>query len=85
MIGDIARHAAYLRQAAEYGRQITKKAPAIFAGACEWRPQGDLNPRHRRERPASWTVLDDGDVYGGSCRIRTCDSRLKRPILYQLS
>ncbi len=26
-----------------------------------WRPQGDLNPRYRRERAVSWTGLDDGD------------------------
>ena len=26
-----------------------------------WRPQGDLNPRLRRERATSWAVLDDGD------------------------
>ena len=27
-----------------------------------WRPQGDLNPCRRRERPVSWTRLDDGDA-----------------------
>ena len=33
------------------------------SGDClEWRPQGDLNPCFRRERAASWTGLDDGDV-----------------------
>lgn len=26
-----------------------------------WRPQGDLNPCRRRERPVSWARLDDGD------------------------
>ena len=29
-----------------------------------WRPQGDSNPCRRRERPVSWTGLDDGDGYG---------------------
>ena len=27
-----------------------------------WRPQADLNRCCRRERPVSWTWLDDGDV-----------------------
>ncbi len=26
------------------------------------RPQPDLNRRRRRERPVSWTGLDDGDI-----------------------
>ena len=30
-----------------------------------WRPQGDLNPRRRRERAVSLAELDDGDAYGG--------------------
>ena len=28
-----------------------------------WRPQGDLNPRYRRERAVSWARLDDGDEH----------------------
>ena len=52
--------------------------------------QGALNPCCRRERPVSWTGLDDGDVrrhflIGGPCAARTRDSLLKRQILYQLS
>ena len=27
-----------------------------------WRPQGDSNPRRRRERPVSWAGLDDRDL-----------------------
>ncbi len=55
----------------------------------KWRPQGDSNPCRRRERPVSWTGLDDGDAGvlfdGGPCWARTSDSLLKRQILYQLS
>ena len=29
--------------------------------AKKWRPQGDSNPRRRRERAVSWARLDDGD------------------------
>ncbi len=58
-----------------------------------WRPQRDSNPRRRRERPVSWTGLDDGDCLwylmqkenGEPRRIRTFDPRLKRALLYQLS
>ena len=32
--------------------------PLVFI----WRPQPDLNRCCRRERPVSWTRLDDGDV-----------------------
>jgi hypothetical protein len=28
----------------------------------DWRPQGDSNPRYRRERAVSWAGLDDGDM-----------------------
>ena len=27
-----------------------------------WRPQGDSNPRRRRERAVSWARLDDRDL-----------------------
>jgi hypothetical protein len=56
-----------------------------------WRPRRDLNSCRRRERPVSWTWLDDGDeknnivAVGGSCATRTRDSLLKRQILYRLS
>src|SRR5579884_3258907 len=41
--------------------------PTIIAqsGVCGrgvWRPQGDSNPRYRRERAVSWAGLDDGDA-----------------------
>jgi hypothetical protein len=56
----------------------------------EWRPQGDSNPCRRRERPVSWTWLDDGDIKslcdfinGGPCESRTRDQRIKSPLLYQ--
>jgi hypothetical protein len=29
---------------------------------ANWRPQPDLNRCRRRERPVSWTWLDDGDA-----------------------
>ena len=29
----------------------------------DWRPQGDLNPRRRRERAVSLAELDDGDAH----------------------
>ncbi len=32
-----------------------------------WRPQRDLNSCRRRERPVSWTWLDDGDVKSIMC------------------
>lgn len=33
-----------------------------------WRPQGDSNPRRRRERPVSWARLDDRDLNFKSLR-----------------
>ena len=74
---------------------LSKKRPlrleaALYKG--RWRPQGDLNPCRRRERPVSWARLDDGDetaklflTAGGPCWTRTNDSLLKRQILYRLS
>ena len=32
-----------------------------FLETEKWRPQGDSNPRRRRERAVSWARLDDGD------------------------
>jgi hypothetical protein len=54
----------------------------------EWRPQGDLNPRRRRERAVSLAGLDDGDAMrcaGEPSRNRTCDPLIKSQMLYQLS
>jgi hypothetical protein len=50
-----------------------------------WRPQGDLNPCRRRERPVSWARLDDGDTYSEPGGARTLGHRIKSPMLYQLS
>ena len=36
----------------------------VFLEAKNWRPQGDSNPRRRRERAVSWARLDDGDFFG---------------------
>ncbi len=47
-----------------------------------WRPQPDLNRCCRRERPMSWTWLDDGDP-SGPCANRTRDQRIKSPLLYR--
>ncbi len=49
---------------------VTHKFRAIKKGLAKtanplilfWRPQRDLNPRYWRERPVSWTRLDDGDA-----------------------
>ena len=42
-----------------------KKRVTAFAVTPEfnWRPQGDSNPRYRRERAVSWAGLDDGDGF----------------------
>jgi hypothetical protein len=50
-----------------------------------WRPQRDLNPCYRLERPASLARLDDGDKHDEPRRARTVDHRIKSPVLYQLS
>ena len=41
----------------------TKGASMLAFFDFYWRPQGDLNPCYRRERPMSWTGLDDGDAF----------------------
>ncbi len=43
-----------------------------------WRPQPDLNRCCRRERPVSWTRLDDGDEHKSSMVGR---ARLERATL----
>jgi hypothetical protein len=42
----------------------TKKALLLFCSRAflVWRPQGDSNPRRRRERAVSWARLDDRDL-----------------------
>ena len=35
----------------------------MYAATKNWRPQGDSNPRRRRERAVSWARLDDGDFF----------------------
>ena len=49
---------------AEFCVYQLKKASSetLKAFIFKWRPQGDSNPCRRRERPVSWTGLDDGDT-----------------------
>ena len=42
---------------------VTKNAVTRWFKLLNWRPQGDSNPRYRRERAVSWAGLDDGDGY----------------------
>jgi hypothetical protein len=53
---------------------ITFVTPRYF-----WRPQGDSNPRYRRERAMSWTGLDDRDI-----KLKIYNIRL-RPLLKALN
>ena len=45
-------------------------SPFHFSGRGYWfwRPQGDSNPRRRRERAVSWARLDDRDLTFKSLR-----------------
>jgi len=55
-----------------HGNQVSQRVSAVSTQSSQtvktitycnnWRPQGDLNPCRRRERPVSWTKLDDGDA-----------------------
>ena len=54
-------------------------------GLKEQRPEDTIsgeNDTHRSDRAASPQPLG---FYGGLCRIRTCDQRIKSPLLYRLS
>ena len=42
-------------------RESKKGAKLECLAPVMWRPQRDLNSCRRRERPVSWTWLDDGD------------------------
>jgi hypothetical protein len=42
--------------------KIKKARESSQAINFNWRPQRDLNPCCRRERPVSWARLDDGDL-----------------------
>ncbi len=72
---------------ARFNRTRPGSRASLKVVAPSERPQGDLNPRRRRERAVSWTGLDDGD----GCRQheltwdRTRDPHIKSVLLYQLS
>ena len=70
--------------AAVAGKREERNAEMRSRGAAiGWRPQGDSNPRSRRERAVSWAGLDDGDPVPGEPRWdRTNDPLLKRQMLY---
>ena len=61
-----------------YHKFITAKRKGATANAVtprfDWCPQGDLNPRYRRERAVSWARLDDGDFF--KLQISDCGLRI---------
>ena len=54
----------------------TKESFDLLDG-IEERPQGDSNPRCRRERPMSWARLDDRDTILGRARLELATLCLK--------
>ena len=54
------------------GSAIKKGQPKLANPCIFWRPQRDLNPCCRRERPVSWARLDDGDPLNFGMRNVEC-------------
>jgi hypothetical protein len=65
-----------------------KKALTEKSGLFSWTDQTELSPAAETKKPATVEVagfLTPCGDFGRTCRIRTCDQRIKSPLLYQLS